>query len=634
MPPIVDVVIPVYRGLAETQRCIESVMAAHTLTAREIVVVDDASPEPALSAWLAERAGEGFFTLIKHAENRGFVASVNDGMRLHPDRDVVLLNADTEVSYGWLDRLAAHAAREARIGTITPFSNNATICSYPRFCEVNALPMGETTGSLDGHFASANAGKSIEIPVGVGCCLYIRRECLDEIGEFDEAKFGKGYGEEVAFCMQAAKAGYRHLLAADVFVFHQGEVSFGASSAGRKVDAQAIVDKLHPEFQPLVRDFVAREPARPLRGAVDIARLRSSPRPRVLFVSHAWEGGVGRHLRDLAAMLAGDCEVLLLKPHSKTLLSLAWMREGEAFEAFFDPRTEWDTLVALLATLGVGRVHLHHVHGLPLRILALPGELGVPYDCTVHDYYPVCPQYHLNSPQGTYCGEPDEAGCARCLAGRPAQWPMAIGEWRSDMGRFLAGAARVIAPSHDVAVRLKRYFPALPVLEWAHAEAPATAPPALPIKVLVIGGLSQAKGLDVLEACVADAKARALPLHFRVVGHLARPLPLWPDAPLSITGEYREDTLEELLRLEQGRLVLFASQVPESFSYTLSAAMRTALPIVAADLGALPERLAAYPDHALVAWDAPAATWNDALLAMAARGQWSTPRPARKAVAL
>ncbi len=83
---------------------------------------------------------------------------------------------------GWVDRLAAHAAREARIGTITPFSNNATICSYPRFCEVNALPMGETTGSLDGHFASANAGKSIEIPVGVGFCLYIRRECLDEIG--------------------------------------------------------------------------------------------------------------------------------------------------------------------------------------------------------------------------------------------------------------------------------------------------------------------------------------------------------------------------------------------------------------------------------------------------------------------
>jgi O-antigen biosynthesis protein len=634
VPPIVDVIIPVYRGLAETQRCVESAMAAHTLTAREIVVVDDASPEPALSAWLAERAGEGFFTLIKHSENRGFVASVNEGMRLHPDRDVVLLNADTEVAGDWLDRLAAHAAREAHVGTITPFSNNATICSYPRFCEANPLPPGETTAGVDALFASVNAGKSIEIPVGVGFCLYIRRECLDDVGEFDEANFGKGYGEEVAFCMHAAKAGYRHLLAADVFVFHQGEVSFGAGSAERKRSAQAIVDAMHPEFQPLVSDFVNREPARPLRAAVDIARLRASPRPRVLFVSHAWEGGVGRHLRDLAAMLEGDCEVLLLRPWSKNLLSLAWMRGGEAFEAYFDSRTEWDTLLALLTSLGVCRVHLHHVHGLPQRILALPGELGVPYDCTVHDYYPTCPQYHLNTPQGTYCGEPDEAGCARCLAGRPAQWPMSIVEWRRNLGTFLANAARVIAPSHDLATRMKRHFPDLAVLEWAHPEAPAAASPVLPIKVLVIGGLSQAKGLDVLEACVADAQARGLPLHFRVVGHIARPLPRWPDAPLSLTGEYREDTLDELLRLEQGHLVLFASQVPESFSYTLSAAMRTTLPIVAADLGALPERLAQYPEHALVTWNAPAAVWNDALLAMATKGQRSAPRPLRAAIAL
>jgi GT2 family glycosyltransferase/glycosyltransferase involved in cell wall biosynthesis len=633
VPDIVDVIIPVYRGLAETQRCVQSVMAAHTSTARQIVVVDDASPEPALSAWLAERAAEGSFTLIKHVENRGFVASVNEGMRLHPDRDVVLLNADTEVATGWLDRIAALAAREAHVGTITPFSNNATICSYPRFGQSNPLPAGETTASLDAHFAQANRGKAVDIPVGVGFCLYIRRECLDDIGEFDEAKFGKGYGEEVAFCMQAAKAGYRHLLAADVFVFHQGEVSFGASSVERKAGAQAIVDDLHPEFQPLVRDFVMREPARPLRAAVDLARLRASARPRVLFVSHAWEGGVGRHLRDLAAALADDCEVLLLKPYSKDLVSLSWMREGEAFEAFFDPRAEWDTLVALLGSLGLARVHLHHVHGLPQRILALPAELGVPYDCTVHDYFPICPQYHLATPEGRYCGEPDEAGCTRCLAGRPPQWPIAIGEWRNDFGDFLGKAARVIAPSHDVAGRLKRHFPALPVMEWAHAEAPA-AVSVQPIKVLVIGGLSRAKGIDVLEACVADARARALPLHFRVVGHLARPLAQWPDAPLSITGEYREDTLDELLRLEQGQLVLFAAQVPESFSYTLSAAMRTALPIVASDLGALPERLAAYPDHALVAWNAPAAVWNDALMAMATRGQWGAQRPARKALAL
>ncbi len=46
-------------------------------------------------------------------------------------RDVVLLNSDTEVPTGWLSRLTAQAYAHPRIATVSPFSNNATICSYP-----------------------------------------------------------------------------------------------------------------------------------------------------------------------------------------------------------------------------------------------------------------------------------------------------------------------------------------------------------------------------------------------------------------------------------------------------------------------------------------------------------------------
>ena len=124
---MIDIIIPAYRGLAETRRCLESVLAARVRAPHEVVVVDDASPEPELSDWLREAAGAGRFTLLVHERNRGFVASVNEGMRLHPGRDVVLLNSDTEVAPGWLDRIAACAAREDRAGTVTHYANNATI---------------------------------------------------------------------------------------------------------------------------------------------------------------------------------------------------------------------------------------------------------------------------------------------------------------------------------------------------------------------------------------------------------------------------------------------------------------------------------------------------------------------------
>jgi GT2 family glycosyltransferase len=278
----IDIVIPVYKGEAETRACLESVLAASIAAPHEVVVIDDASPEPAISAWLREVAASRRITLVAHAENRGFVASVNEGMRLHADRDVVLLNSDTEVAAGWLDRIAAHAARDPRVGTVTPFSNNATICSYPRTLERNDLPAGETTASLDAAFASANAGLSAEIPTAVGFCMFITRECLDRVGLFDEARYGAGYGEEVDFCMRAARAGFRHVIAADVFVRHAGEVSFGDSGVERRGRAQAIVDELYPEFQPRVRDFIARDPLADLRRRADRARAPRSPLARLM----------------------------------------------------------------------------------------------------------------------------------------------------------------------------------------------------------------------------------------------------------------------------------------------------------------------------------------------------------------
>lgn len=276
MTQTVDIVVPVYRGEAETRACVESVLAARLQTPHEVVVIDDASPEPAVSAWLRTLASAGRITLVAHAANRGFVATANEGMAMHPGRDVVLLNSDTEVADGWLDRLAAHA-KDERVGTVTPFSNNATICSYPQTLVPNALPRGETTASLDRAFAKANAGRAEEIPTAVGFCMYITRRCIERIGAFDEARYGAGYGEEVDLCMRASRAGFRHLVAADVFVRHVGEVSFGATGVERRAKAQAMVDELYPEFQPRVRDFIARDPLSPLRRRADLARGRKAP---------------------------------------------------------------------------------------------------------------------------------------------------------------------------------------------------------------------------------------------------------------------------------------------------------------------------------------------------------------------
>jgi glycosyltransferase involved in cell wall biosynthesis len=346
-----------------------------------------------------------------------------------------------------------------------------------------------------------------------------------------------------------------------------------------------------------------------------LGRLRASPLPRVLLVSHAAGGGVARHIAELARVLEGRAEALLLQPHGSDAIVLRSLAPGDAFAVWMHAETEWERAVAFAAAIGIDRVHFHHVHGLPVRVLDLPARLGCAHDVTLHDYYPACPGYHLTDGRGRFCGgKPD---CRRCLEARPAQWPMTIDAWRGAFGKLLGAAGRVIAPSEDAATRIRSFFPDANVVVWPHPEGEPTAAPT-PLRVLVPGAISPAKGLEVLEACVEDAAARGLPLHFRVLGFTARPIAAWPDRPYSFTGEYRESDLARLIALERGDAFFFPAQVPETYSYTLSAALATGLPIVATDLGAFRGRLADRANARLVPWDAPAAEMNDTILAAVA----------------
>ncbi|HEY2630084.1 MAG TPA: glycosyltransferase, partial [Usitatibacter sp.] len=183
-------------------------------------------------------------------------------------------------------------------------------------------------------------------------------------------------------------------------------------------------------------------------------------------------------------------------------------------------------------------------------------------------------------------------------------------------GLFLERAERVVAPSNAAAGAIHAYFPAVHPEIWPFPDEAGRAL-ARHVRVIVPGAISVEKGLGVLEACVRDAAARDLPLHFRVVGFLGRPLPLWPEAPLTMTGQYPEGRLPQLLAIERGDVAFFPAQCPETFSYTLSAVLAAGMPVVATDLGALPERLAGRANAHVVSWQARACDMNDALIAAA-----------------
>jgi hypothetical protein len=212
-----DVIIPVYRGLAETQRCIESVLADTAAPLGRVIVLDDRSPEPALTAWLAQQATLERITLIPNRRNPGFAAAVNLGMAASGSNDIVVLRNAASVPPGWLQRLAAQAYAEPRIAVVSPFCNNAGICSYPDGT-IESAGAGLDPDPIDAACQSGNRGRSVGLPAVSGCCLYLRREALIDVGSFDAEVPDVGDRAEIHFCLRAAAKGWQHRLAGDVFV--------------------------------------------------------------------------------------------------------------------------------------------------------------------------------------------------------------------------------------------------------------------------------------------------------------------------------------------------------------------------------------------------------------------------------
>jgi GT2 family glycosyltransferase/glycosyltransferase involved in cell wall biosynthesis len=609
----VDVVIPVYRGMAQTKRCLDSVLADPHRPPGRIVVVDDRSPEPELSAWLDRVSATGRIKLIRNRRNLGFVASVNRGMQLSGTADVVLLNSDTAVPPGWLGRLAGHAHAERRIASVSPFSNNATICSYPHE-HGGPMPTGLSVDEMDAACREANGGRSVEVPTTVGFCMYIRRDALRDVGLFDAETFGRGYGEENDFCMRAAARGWQHRLACDTFVYHEGKVSFGAGSTDLDGKADLLAAR-HPDFTELVARHIRRDKVGPYRFALTAALFRRSGRPTVLQISHGLGGGVRQHIDAVAESVGSRANMLSLSSHPRGVaLALPGQPDHPSMVLGEDRQED---LVRFLRSAGVSRVHVHHLLGMRIEPRELIAQLGVPFDFTVHDYFAICPQINLLPQRDSQeCGSPGPAACNACIAERNETGARDILSWRASHRWLLREAERVICPSEDTRRRIASYagpegrvavVPHEPVAKgnWP-IKLPANAP-ARRLRIAVLGVLTNHKGARTVAAVAEMADAAKIEIH--LIGYSEVPLSPIAEARIRQTGEYDPKDLPRLIARARPHVIWFPGQVPETYSYTLTAAIAAGLPIVASRVGSFPERLDGRPLTWFAESTAPAEAW-------------------------
>ncbi|MBA1190725.1 glycosyltransferase family 2 protein [Pseudomonas entomophila] len=270
----VDVLIPVYNGLEETLACINSAIEARRLnrTPHRLVVIEDATPLPALRKALKVLAGKSKITLVQNPTNLGFIRSMNRAMAMSLDKDVIWLNADTRVHGDWIDRLRQVAYSDSRTASVTPFTNNGELMSFPQSRISQPMPSASQHAELD-TLAKLNPEPPVEIETGCGFCLYIKREAIAQVGYLDEVELSRGYGEETDWCLRARSFGWKHLGAPNVFVAHQGGVSFGEEKNLRVAYNNALLRQRYPDAEARYEAFCRRDPIKPARQALQRARL-------------------------------------------------------------------------------------------------------------------------------------------------------------------------------------------------------------------------------------------------------------------------------------------------------------------------------------------------------------------------
>ncbi len=81
---MIDVIVPVFRGLDATQRCLASVLAHPQRAASDVVVIDDASPEPEIATWLDELAAQQRIELLRNEATWALCIRSTAGSRCIP----------------------------------------------------------------------------------------------------------------------------------------------------------------------------------------------------------------------------------------------------------------------------------------------------------------------------------------------------------------------------------------------------------------------------------------------------------------------------------------------------------------------------------------------------------------------
>ncbi len=235
--PVLSILMVNWNTREMTLECLRSLYVETRETSFEVVLIDNDSADGSADAIAAEFPQ---VRLVREHANHGFARATNMAADMAEGRYLLLLNTDTVVLNGAIDRLMAFAEREPQAqiwGGRTVFGDrslNPTSCwAQPTLWSITSFAFGLSGAFRDNAlfnpegYGGWRRDSVREVDIVTGCLFLIERSVWRALDGFDPAFFM--YGEEADLCARARTAGAKPMITPEAEIVHYG----GASAAAR-----------------------------------------------------------------------------------------------------------------------------------------------------------------------------------------------------------------------------------------------------------------------------------------------------------------------------------------------------------------------------------------------------------------
>jgi len=397
---LISIIISIYNNYEYTKKCIDSVLK-YTKIPYELILIDDCSTDKRIQLLLKKIDKQPNIKIIYNQSPKGYIKNINTGIK-HSDGDVVILNNSTVVTSRWLQKLVVASYSDDKIGTVTPFSNDAGIFSVPELGRKNELPIFLALNGMASLVEKISTNINMEVPTVNGFCIFIKRTTINDVGLFNEEELGSL--DENDFFKRASEGSWKNILDDSTYIYQNGNnPSFENVNKDKLIEEQrAILDKTHPADIEEIADFKVSVKLTKIQDNIktklenlNFNKINYLNKKRILYILPQDENGIPGN-KDLLRNIQKTFECFILSSTSKELL--LWKYSNNRIKQIKSWKIEWskteifnkqfrDLYFNVLTSLKIDIVHVLDLFKHTFDLPCTAHNLGLPIILSIKNDY-------------------------------------------------------------------------------------------------------------------------------------------------------------------------------------------------------------------------------------------------------